>query len=115
MFSFEFQVNALRSNIIYESENLSNTTDEEIQYDSDSSVSDNGNSFENENEEHSIIPTTSGAEMLFLVGGHITQSFFKIRTCIFIISLFCIFTFTSHNFTKKCCLSCIFFILYHRF
>ena len=44
-------------------------TDEKIQYDSDLSTSDSGNSFENENEEHSIIPTTSGTEMLFLVGG----------------------------------------------
>ena len=47
IFSFEFQVNALSSDIIYESENLFNTTDEEMQYDSDSSVSDSGNSFEN--------------------------------------------------------------------
>ena len=64
----EFQVNVLSSDIIYENENLSNTTDAEIQYDSDS-VSDSGNSFENENEEHSDIPTASGTESLFLVGG----------------------------------------------
>ena len=38
----------------------------------------------------------------------ITQSFFKIRVCIFIISLFCIFAFRSNNFTKN-------YILYHRF
>ena len=44
-------------------------TDEEIRYDSDSSVSDCGNSFENENEKHSAIPTASGTEILFLIGG----------------------------------------------
>ena len=44
--------------------------DEEIRYDSDSSVSDSGNSFENENEKHSAIPTASGTEILFLIGGH---------------------------------------------
>ena len=38
-----------------------------MQYDSDSSVSDSGNSFENENEEHSVIPTASGTKMLFFV------------------------------------------------
>ena len=59
----------MSSDIIYESQTLSNTTDEEIQYGSDSSVSDSGNSFENENEEHSVIPTASGTEMLLLVGG----------------------------------------------
>ena len=59
----------MSSDIIYESENLFNTTDEEIQYDSVSSVFDSGNSFENENEEHSLIPPASGTEMLFLVGG----------------------------------------------
>ena len=59
----------MSSDIIYESENLSNTTDEEIHYDSESSVSDSGNSFENENEEHLVISTASGTEMLFLVGG----------------------------------------------
>ena len=69
IFSFEFQVNVLSSDIIYESENLSNTTDEEIHYDSESSVSDSGNSFENENEEHLVTSTASGTEMLFLVGG----------------------------------------------
>ena len=56
----------MSSDIIYESENLSNTTDEEIQY---SSVSDTGNSFENKNEEHLVIRTASGTEMLFLLGG----------------------------------------------
>ena len=55
----------MSSDIIYESENLSNTTDKEIQYDSDLSASDSGNSFENENEEHSV-----DTEMLFLVGVH---------------------------------------------
>ena len=44
-------------------------THEEIKYDSDSSVSDSGNSFENENEKHSAIPTASGTEILFLIGG----------------------------------------------
>ena len=58
----------MSSDIIYESENLSNTTDEEIQYGSDSSVSDSGNSFENKDEEHSVFPTASRTEMLFLVG-----------------------------------------------
>ena len=67
--SFEFQVNVLSSDISSESENLSNTTDEETQYDSDSSMSDSGNSFKNKNEEHSVISTASGTEMLFLVGG----------------------------------------------
>ena len=43
--------------------------DEEIRYDSDSSVSDSGNSFENENEKNSAIPTASGTEILFLIGG----------------------------------------------
>ena len=31
----------------------------------------------------------------------ISQSFFKIRACILIISLLCIFAFISNNFTKK--------------
>ena len=31
----------------------------------------------------------------------VTQSLFKISACIFIISLFCIFAFTSNNFNKK--------------
>ena len=68
IFSFVFQFNVLSSDIIYESENLSNTTDEEIQYGSDLSVSDSGNSFENKDEEHSVFPTASRTEMLFLVG-----------------------------------------------
>ena len=59
----------MSSDIIYESEYLSNTTEEEIQYDSDSSASDSGNSFENENEEHWVIPTALITEMLFPVGG----------------------------------------------
>ena len=83
--------------------------DEAIQYDSHSSAPDSGNSFENENEEHSVIPTTSGTEMYFLLVNvpnlvdqlDKNQSFFKIRVCIFIISLLCIFTFTRNNFTKK--------------
>ena len=33
------------------------------------SVSDSSNSFENENEKHSAIPTASGTEILFLIGG----------------------------------------------
>ena len=60
----------MSSDIIYESENLSNTTDEEIQYGSESSVSDSGNSFENKDEEHSIFSTASRTEMSFLVGEH---------------------------------------------
>ena len=105
-FSFEFQVNVLCSGIIYESEYFYSNTDEEIQYDSDSSVSDSGNSFENENEEHSVITTALGTEMSFLVGGlspnlvaqlDITQSFSKISACIFIISLFCILAFTNNK------------------
>ena len=63
-----FQFNVLSSDIIYESENLSNTTDEEIQYGSDSSVSDSGNSFENKDEKHSVFPTASRTEMLYLDG-----------------------------------------------
>ena len=103
-FSFEFQVNVLCSDIIYESECFYNNTDEEIQYDSNSSVSDSDNSFENE--EHSVIPTALGTEMSFLVGGlspnlaaqlDITQSFLKISVCIFIISLFCTLEFTNNR------------------
>ena len=62
-------MNVLSSDIINEREDLSNTTDEETQYDPESSVSDSDSSFENENEEHSVISTASGTEMLFLVGG----------------------------------------------
>ena len=32
-------------------------------------MSDSSNSFENENEKHSAIPTASGTEILFLIGG----------------------------------------------
>ena len=32
-------------------------------------MSDSGNSIENENEEHSVLSTATGTEMLFLVGG----------------------------------------------
>ena len=67
IFSFEFHVNILSSDIFYESENVSNITDEETQYDSDSSVPNSGYSFENENEDHSVIPTALGTEILFLV------------------------------------------------
>ena len=35
----------------------------------DSSVSDRGNSFEDKNEEHSVIPTASETEILFPIGG----------------------------------------------
>ena len=69
IFSFEFRVNVWSSDVIYESENVFNTLDEEIQYDSDSSVSDSGNSFDNKNAEHYVIPTASGTKILFLVGG----------------------------------------------
>ena len=60
----------MSSDIIYESEYLSNTADKQIQCDSDSWVSDSSNSLENENEEHSVIPTALGTEMSFLIGRH---------------------------------------------
>ena len=48
-----FQVNVLSSGIIYKSENIPNFTHRKLEYDTDLSTPDSGNSFENENEKHS--------------------------------------------------------------
>ena len=109
LFSFEFQVSVSSSDIIYESENLSNTTGEEIQYGSGSSVSDSAIQLKMKMKSIQLFQLLRELKCYFLLVDvpnlveqlDITQSFVKIRTCIFIISLFCLFAFASSNFTKK--------------